>query len=71
VAFYRKLINHLIKHNALKRLNEVHIESLHASDLLTDTHWQLFEDASYKKSYLSHSPSGATVVVLKKSRAAF
>ena len=50
IAFYRKLINHLIKNNALKRLKEIHVEARNASSLFTEVHWQLLENAYFKKS---------------------
>jgi hypothetical protein len=41
ISFYRSLLNHLIRNNALKRLKEIHIEARNVSNLLTDAHWQL------------------------------
>ena len=62
IAFYTKFLNHIIKNNALKRLNEFHIETRHASDLLINVHWQLFEDANYKKIVTDD------VIILKKQK---
>lgn len=63
IAFYTKLLNHLITNNTLKRLSEFHVETRHANELLANLHWQLFEDANYKKIITED------VIILKKNKA--